>query len=328
MRCSVAAIFGSSPSRKGRARSRWCKSTVIEAVDFQQFAARKTRDAATANIERLATVFDLRDASRVQSIGNAWSRLHFGGEFGLVRPSRTQTAASLVFIQTKQGNTGGPDPSAFGGGATDQHLIYEGLSRVAADAVLAGAGSVHREAFLSVWHPELVALRASLGLPRHPAQIVVSKRGHLDFGARLFNAPEVRVFLIAGGECIARHETAIRGRPWVRVIPFEGDDLGVAFERLRVEESVQRISAIGGRVTATQLVDAGLIQDIYLTTTSLEGGEPGTPWYCGASPPQLTAVTSKQWHESGSRVVFGHFLITSHRESSSEFRRRGVSRQP
>ena len=63
---------------------------------------------------------------------------------------------------------------------------------------------------------------------------------------------------------------------------LDGDDLGQAFERLRLEEGIQRISAIGGRFTATQLVDAGLIQDIYLTTTSLEGGEPGTPWYCGS----------------------------------------------
>jgi riboflavin biosynthesis pyrimidine reductase len=224
---------------------------------------------------------------------------------------------SLVFIQTKDGNTGGPNPGAFGGGATDHHLLYEGLSRVAADAVLAGAGSVHRDAFFSVWHPELIALRASLGLARHPAQIVVSKRGRVDLDALLFNVPDAQVFLIAGDECIARHEAALGTRPWVRVIRADGDDLALALERLRVEESIQRISAIGGRVTATQLVDAGLIQDIYLTTTSLDGGEPGTPWYCGVRSPQLTAITSKQWYERGSRLVFDHFLITSHRESSS-----------
>ena len=226
-----------------------------------------------------------RDDSGLQGIGNAWSRLHYGSEFGLVRPSRSQTAVSLVFIQTKDGNTGGPNPSAFGGGATDTHLIYEGLARVAADAVLAGAGSVHRGAFFSVWHPELVALRASLGLRRHPAQIVVSKRGRVDVDALLFNVPDVPVFLIAGDECIERHESALRERPWVRLIPVNGDDLRPAFERLRSEEGIQRVSAIGGRFTATQLVDAGLIQDIYLTTTSLEGGEPGTPGTPGRPHP-------------------------------------------
>ena len=283
---------------------------MINTNAFQDFAARKTREAATADIKRLSTVFDRRDGSRVQGLGNAWSRLHYGGEFGLVSSNQGQTAMSLVFVQTKDGNTGGPDPAAFGGGATDTHLIYEGLSRVAADAVLAGAGSVRRrDAFFSVWHPELVALRTSLSLPRHPAQIVVSKRGRLDFDALLFNVPDVRVFLIAGAECVARHESALRARPWVRPILFNGDDLGQAFERLRLEERIQRISAIGGRSTATRLLDAGLIQDIYLTTTSLEGGQPGTPWYSGATPPRLTAITRKQWGESGSRVVFDHFLI-------------------
>ena len=53
---------------------------------------------------------------------------------------------------------------ALGGGETDKHLIYEGLSRVAADAVLAGAETIRGgDIVLSVWHPELVRLRASLG---------------------------------------------------------------------------------------------------------------------------------------------------------------------
>jgi riboflavin biosynthesis pyrimidine reductase len=293
-------------------------------IAFHDFAARKARDAAGAHVERLSTVFDRREDLRLQGVGNAWTRRHYGGEFGLVSPNGLQTTVSLVFIQTKDGNTGGANPSALGGGATDQHLIYEGLSRVAADAVLAGAGSVHRAAFFSVWRPELVALRASLGLPRHPAQIVVSKRGRLDFDALLFNVPQLRVFLLAGDVCVARHESAIRARPWVRAIRLDRDGLGLAFERLRLEEGIQRISAIGGRFTATQLVDAGLTQDIYLTTSSLEGGEPHTPWYSGPAAPHLTAITRKQWNERGSEIRFDHFLITTRRESSSGYRPAGV----
>jgi hypothetical protein len=71
------------------------------------------------------------------------------------------------------------------------------------------------------------------------------------------------------------------------------------------------MSAIGGRSTATRLVDSGLVQDIYLTTTSRNGGDPGTPWYSGASPPRLTPITEKEWHDNGSRVVFEHALIDS-----------------
>jgi riboflavin biosynthesis pyrimidine reductase len=301
---------------------------VNESVAFQRFVAAKTQEAANADIERLSTTFDGREDAGLQGIGNAWSRLHYGSEFGLVNASRSQSVMSLVFIQTKDGNTGGPNPSAFGGGATDQHLIYEGLSRVAADAVLAGAGSVHRNAFFSVWHPELIALRVALGLRRHPAQIVISRRGSVDVDALLFNVPDVPVFLIAGEECIARHEPSLRARPWIRLIPVNGGCLRSAVERLRDEEGIRRVSAIGGRYTATQLVDSGLIQDIYLTTTSLEGGEPGTPWYGGTTRPQLMVITSKQWDGNGSRVLFEHCLITTQRESSSAFRQPAVSGSP
>ena len=300
---------------------------VNETAAFQRFVAAKTEEAVNADIERLSTTFDGREDAGLQRIGNAWSRLHYGSEFGLVRASRNRTAVSLVFVQTKNGNTGGPNPSAFGGGATDQHLIYEGLSRVAADAVLAGAASVHRNAFFSVWHPELIALRASLGLRRHPAQIVISRRGNVDVDALLFTVPDVPAFLLAGDDCIARHEAALRARPWIRLIRMNGDNLRSAIERLG-EEGILRVSAIGGRFTATQLVDSGLSQDIYLTTTSLEGGEPGTPWYCGTTPPHLMVITRKQWGGNGARVLFEHCLITNRRESSWAFPQPALSGLP
>jgi riboflavin biosynthesis pyrimidine reductase len=242
--------------------------------------------------------------------------MHYGGDFGLFVPPEGETGLSLVFVQSRDGNTEAADPSALGGGATDRHLIYEGLSRVAADAVLAGARSVYPEAFFSVWHPELVALRESLGLPRHPAQVVVSKQGRLDFGALLFNVPDVPVFLLAGDECTSCHEAALCARPWIRQVPFHGV-LRPVIDRLRVEEGIRRISAIGGRFTATRLVDEELAQDIYLTTTPHEGGQSGTPWYSGTSSPRLRVITKKQWFDSRSSIVFEHVLIPGRRPDST-----------
>jgi riboflavin biosynthesis pyrimidine reductase len=277
---------------------------------FEAFARDKTREAESARIERLATVFDRCAASpHTRAIGNAWSSMHYGGEFCLVDQHPERAAISLVFVQTKNGNTGGANPGTFGGGATDTHLIYEGLSRAAADAVLAGAGSLHPHAFFSVWHPELVALRAALGMRRHPTQIVVSKRGTIDFTTLLFNVPDVPVILLAGDECFARHGAALRLRPWIRHIRLVGDDLRSAMEELRVKDGIRRISAVGGRYTATRLVDQNLAQDIYLTITAKSGGKPGTPWYSGTRLPRLTVITEKEWFESGSRVVFQHLLI-------------------
>jgi len=275
---------------------------------FEEFAGRKTREAASARLETLTTLVDRRGERCMREVGNAWTRAHYGGDFDVVVPPEGKTALSLVFVQSKDGNTGG-NPAALGGGATDLHLIFEGLSRVAADAVLSGAGTIYRDAFFSVWHPELVALRRELGLPRHPAQIVVSKDGRLNFDALLFNVPDVPVFVIAGGTCESRCAASFAARPWIRRIPLASADVASALDRLRVENGIRRISTIGGRFTASRLIDAGLAQDVYLTTTSREAGEPGTPWYAGKMPPALDLVTRKQWLDRGAPVVFEHLLI-------------------
>jgi riboflavin biosynthesis pyrimidine reductase len=282
---------------------------ALPRAGFDRFVERKTREAIAARIEPLATIFDRHDDERLLAVGNTWTRSHYDGDFGLVVAHQDETAMSLVFVQSAEGNTGASDPDDLGGGATDKHLIYEGLSRVAADAVLAGARTVHGGSFFSVWHPELIALRRTLGLARHPAQIVVSKEGRIDLDALLFDVPDVTVFVITGDEGARRLQPWLRERPWIRQVPLDADDLRPVLDRLRVEEGIRRISAIGGRFTATRLVDAGLVQDIYLTTTSRDGGEPGTPWYTGSTPPTVEVLTKKRWSDNGAGIVFEHALI-------------------
>jgi len=278
-------------------------------IAFETFVERKTQAALSASIQSLTTVFERSADTAVRGVGNSWTRLHYGGDFCLTVVPFNRTSLSLVFVQSQDHNTEADDPGEFGAGATDTHLIYEGLSRVAADAVLVGARTVHPEAFFSVWHPELVALRESLGLSRHPAQVVVSKRGHVDLASLLFNVPEVPVFLLGGEQCLRRHAAALRARPWIRPVPLNGDDLTSSIEQLRLECGIARISAIGGRSTATRLVDDGLAQDLYLTTGPRSGGRIDTAWYVGVAPPPLTVQTTKEWSDAGSRVVFEHILI-------------------
>jgi hypothetical protein len=176
---------------------------------FEQFAARKTRLAATASLPPYRTELEAPDANAL-ALGNAWTKRLFDGLFYL-SPAATalRPACSLVFVQSSDGNTCVDDPGVLGGGNTDTHLVYEGLSRVAADAVLAGARTVRgSDVMFSVWHPQLVDLRMSLELPRHPAQIVATLRG-LDLAdTMLFNLPAVRVLLLtiaSAAEQMSRH---------------------------------------------------------------------------------------------------------------------------
>jgi hypothetical protein len=104
------------------------------------------------------------------------------------------------------------------------------------------------------------------------------------------------------------------------VVALDGDGLPAAIDRLRIEDGIHRMSSIGGRFTASRLVDAGLAQDLYLTTTSREGGEPGTPWYSGASPPRLDVLTAKRWEDRGAPIRFEQLAITDGRSSASASR--------
>ena len=280
-------------------------------MDFQSYAEGKARAAEQAVITSLVTIEERSSGYRLQHIGNPWTRQHFDGDFYLFDPPRELPALSLVFVQSRDGNTVVPDPATLGGGPVDFHLIYEGLSRVAADGVLAGAATVGKKVFFSVWHPEIVALRRGLGLPRHPAQVVVSRRGRINLErSLLFNVPEVPVFLIITPDGLRDSERAVADRPWITVVPLTNDDLTDAFRRLRRDHGLSRISVVGGRTVASSLIDARLIQDLCLTTTALNGGQPNTPFYAGHRSPTLEAMVRKQGTGATS-ITFEHFAVTT-----------------
>lgn len=275
---------------------------------FERYAARKTAEASAAALHPFVGEFD-RTAHTLEAIGNAWSRVVAGGAFHVTpSPDPRKPACSLVFVQSLDGNTGADNPFALGGGETDKHVIYEGLSQVSADAVLAGADTIRGgDLVFSVWHPELVSLRLTLGKPRYPVQIVATLRGvDLDRGL-LFNVPEIRVVVLTVAAGASRMREGLASRPWVQPLVMDHrEELPAAFDALRTL-GIERISAVGGRHLATQLIDAGLVQDVYLTTSARTGGEPGTPMY----PHPLKGRTLVRAHGTGadSGLRFEHHQL-------------------
>lgn len=279
---------------------------------FGAFAEKKTRDAQSAQIARLKTLDDRSAAFDVVQIGNNWSQTLYDGLFHL--PSQGPAGlplVSLCFVQSRDGNTGAANPEELGGGPTDKHLIYEGLSRVAADGVLAGASTAEgAHTFFSVWHPELVALRTALGLPRHPAQIVLTGRGCVDLERTLlFDVPDVPVYIIAAPAGCERLRSAVSRRAWVELVPMKDDDLGPPLAYLRRERGIGRISCIGGRTTASAIIDADLVQDVCLTTTARSAGEPGTPFYVGRKNLNLDLLVRKRAGDPEYPILFEHFAL-------------------
>ena len=275
---------------------------------FSAFAQRKETEAKSARLLPYATETDQGDGA-FDRIESTWTRAFFDGPFYASRPADDRLpATSLVFVQSRDGNTGATDPSALGGGDTDKHLLYEGLSRVAADGVLAGAETIRGgHLVFSTWHPALVALRTSLGLPRHPIQMIATLRGIAFDDALIFNVPDLRVVLLTIPQYAAAMHHALAERPWITpVVMDDPNDLRGAFERFRAL-GIQRISCVGGRTIARQLIDGGLVQDLYLTTSPKIGGEPNTPLY--PEPLQTRTIVRKHGNGADDGVVFEHLSL-------------------
>ena len=279
---------------------------------FAEYVSRKQAAAVTARLPGYLTVES--DAhTGLESVGTDWTcRLFDGRFFESPAPDSSLPAINTVFVQSADRNTGTRNPADLGGGATDTHLIYEGLSRVRAAAVMTGAKTIEgSQMILGVWHPELVRLRQDLGLPRYPAQIVATRRGQLGIESDLmFNVPEIPVFILTTPEAAAGLAPRIDARPWISVVAAPArTPLAVSLQRLTADHGIHRISCIGGRTLASELIDAGLVQDIYLTTSPRPGGEPGTPFYTGAAPLATKRVVKKAGRGEEAGVVFEHLRL-------------------
>ena len=273
---------------------------------FDAWAQSKEDAAARATLEPFTTLVDHSAPLPLDRISHDFTDRLLDGPFYQSLLPDARPAVNLVFVQSREGNTDADNPSLLGGGATDKHIIYEGLSRVGADAVLSGSKTLGRSHMIfSVWHPELVRLRESLGKPRHPVQIVMTVKGDLPIeDGLLYNVPDIPVVILtAHGEPLAER---VRSRSWISVVDFGGTSLRSGIERLRSEHGLERISAIGGRHAATALLDAGVIDDLYLTTSPSTAGQPNTPFYMGDRPPSRHLVVRKQ---SPTGVVFEHLLL-------------------
>jgi riboflavin biosynthesis pyrimidine reductase len=278
---------------------------------FEIHCRQREKLAISARLSGFRTVAEETSGKEVVPIGNDWTRRRFDGDFyRSPRGSGGRPLTSLVFVQSRDSNTAASDPTTLGGGETDKHLIYEGLSRVDVDAVMAGADTARGEdTVFSIWHPELVSLRLRLGHARHPAQVVVSGSGNLPVERGLmFTEPTLRVFIVTRSSSVAMMRNRLADQPWVEVIDSgEPLSLTIAMDCLH-RRGLEVISAVGGRRTATALLREGLVSDLYLTTSPVAGGEPHTPLYEGPRL-ALSRVIAKAGQGREAGVRFEHFLV-------------------
>jgi riboflavin biosynthesis pyrimidine reductase len=125
--------------------------------------------------------------------------------------------------------------------------------------------------------------------------------------------PELPVILVTVERGAEAMRKALDPRPWITLVVMkDAFDLPAALGELR-RLGIHRMSCIGGRTLAGQLLDAGLIQDVYLTTGARMGGAPGTPFY--DKPLHGREIVRKHGTGPDAGVTFQHIRLEANVKS-------------
>jgi riboflavin biosynthesis pyrimidine reductase len=272
-------------------------------LGFEDYCRRKELAAASAALAGFTTLTEEAGGADLLSFGNEWTRGLFDGDFHRSAGPASPDLPSVSLILSEE---------ADGVGTTVRHLLHEGLTRVDADAVLGGIGPASAsDQICSVWHPELVRLRADRGLARHPAQVLVTDSGDVPFEeCLLFHEPSLRVIVVTRGSVATKVRARLRAYPWVEVVGAgEPLDLRLALTQLRAR-GIAVISAVGGRRLATSLLDAGLVTDLYITMREPASAASALAFYHG--PPLVRRrLLCKAGRGSEGAVRFEHLVPPS-----------------
>ena len=137
------------------------------------------------------------------------------GRFQFPRP-RGRPYVIANFVSTLDGIVAFSEPGHTGGapisGSNEHDRMVMGLLRAVADAVLVGAGTL-RSGPEHLWtashiYPELTdsyrTMRSSLGKPDPPVNVIITARGEIDPGSRVFQSPDVPVLIVTSTEGLKR----------------------------------------------------------------------------------------------------------------------------
>ena len=185
--------------------------------------------------------------------------------FYLLPPSRHLRADFVVSLDGAAEIDGRSGPL---GAPADRDAFM--AMRAVSDAVLVGAGTVRAENYGSVKLGEDVQdRREARGQSRLPPLVLVSRRGLLEVGARVFTQGESPILLTTGRALADRPELAD-----VADAVECGDtevDLRFALEHL-AGRGFKRVLCEGGPTLLNSLISAGLVDEMCVTISPLIAG--------------------------------------------------------
>ncbi len=155
------------------------------------------------------------------------------------------------------------------GSDTDTEMLVCLRTRV--DAVMIGAGTMRAERYgRPLADPGKRGRRERRGLSQDPLLVIVSGRLDIPWDAPVFGDRGARVLIFTTSETEAPETLAE-----VRLVRHDGMvDLAAALTYLRSERGVRALLCEGGPRLHAQLLDAGLVDELFVThAPKLAGGE-------------------------------------------------------
>jgi riboflavin-specific deaminase-like protein len=169
------------------------------------------------------------------------------------------------------------------GSDTDTRVLQ--LLRTQADAVMIGAGTMRAERYgRIVSDPELRGLRErGEGLAPDPLAVIITGTLDLPWDAGLFESGFGRVLILTSSdEDPPETKTSVR----IERHPGEGVDLREALETMRSERGVRSVLCEGGPRLHANLLERGLIDELFVTSAPRLAGGAGPTLLEGAPPVQ------------------------------------------
>ena len=190
------------------------------------------------------------------------------------------------------------------GSDTDTRMLV-GL-RTKADAVMIGAGTLRVERYgRLVPDPEQRALREREGLPPDPLAVVVSGRLDIPWDAPLFTEGAGQVVIFTASETEAP-ET----RTPVGIVRHQGRvDLAAALADLRTERRIRALLCEGGPTVHAQLIDAGLVDELFITHAAKLAGGAGPGLVAGLEEQAREVELAWLLAEPETGELFGRYRI-------------------
>jgi riboflavin-specific deaminase-like protein len=230
-------------------------------------------------------------------------------------------AVVVNMVQTLDGVVA-VDGKAWTIGSEVDHYLFRTL-RAWADAVLSGAGTLRENDVIVTTHAHLQAERVASGRPPHPMAVVVTRQAEFAddvLRKRFFTSadatPVVITTELARPDDRRRVAEAGAELAVVPATPEGGIDLREALRWLSTR-GVRRVLAEGGPSTNRGLVEAGVVDELFVTVTPRVTGARGArsvlAGLLGGARADLRVISEFQYRTSALREWYFRFSLAGER---------------